>query len=558
MKYNLLIGGSAGEGMDTISSLLEKILKRSGYSIFSTRDYMSRIQGGHNFIQIRFGTEPIDSHNEELDLIFAMDLNTILFHREQLKGGGKIICDETMQWDDPQIMRFPIKQIAQEIDNPNVFSTIGVGIILKMFGISDAEGEEVVTQKFKEDICDDHKNALKKGYGLTQKCFGLEAGESDNNILINGNQAIALGALAGGIGFYAACPRTSSGGIMTYLLQKQKETGIVIEQAEDGMAAINMAVGASYAGVRTMTGTSSQGLSAMAEAIGLASMMETPLVVVDVQQPGPAAGLPTRTEQGDLSFALMVSHGEFPKMVLAVRNLQDAFYQTVRALNIADEYQIPVVILSDQYLADTVQTIPPYDFRELTMDRYIAKEEDIEDEKYSRYKLMNSGISPRVIPGKIEGVTVLAGSNEHNEYGHITESAGVRSAMMKKRMEKMELLKEQVIEPEYLVEEKPEVLLLGWGSMEGPLKETVQMLQAEGVAVGCLVFGDLWPLPIKSLKKYSEMAEKIVNVEQNYTGQLAKLIQQETNIVCTHHILKYDGRQSSGREIYKQVKGEVL
>ena len=355
---------------------------------------------------------------------------------------------------------------------------------------------------------------------------------------------------------------TPSTSVMTYLSKKSKEAGIAVEQAEDEIAAIIMALGASYAGARAMTGTSGGGFSLMVESLGLAAITEVPLVIVDSQRPAPATGLPTRTEQSDLSFILTASHGEGPRMILAVRNPKDAFYQTARALNIADKYQIPVIILTDQYLADATRTIEPFDFRKITIERHIASKEDIEGELedgvYKRYKLTESGISKRIIPGGVEGQIVLVDSDEHDEYGHITESSKVRIAMMKKRMGKLDLLKQEVLEPEYFGVETPETLLVGWGSTYGPIKEAISMLKDEGASVGALIFGDIYPLPEKHLIKYAETAKKIVNVEQNYTGQLAKLIRQETGIKMDKSILKYDGRQISGYEIYNQLKSEVI
>jgi Pyruvate:ferredoxin oxidoreductase and related 2-oxoacid:ferredoxin oxidoreductases, alpha subunit len=297
----------------------------------------------------------------------------------------------------------------------------------------------------------------------------------------------------------------------------------------------------------------------MVEALGLAGITETPLVVVDSQRPGPATGLPTRTEQSDLSFLLTASHGEFPRMVMSVRNAEDAFYQTFRALNIADKYQTVVLILTDQYLADAKVTVPRFNLDNLKIEKYISGKEVLEEgEEYRRYKLTESGISPRLIPGKVDGQVVLVDSDEHTEYSHITESAEVRNAQMEKRMKKLELMKEEVLEPEYFGVEEPEILLLGWGSTYGALKEAAQALKSEGVKAGALVFGDLYPLPTKLLKKYKEYAKVVINVEQNYTGQLGKLITQETGILMNKSILKYDGRQMNADYIVNRVKSEVI
>jgi 2-oxoglutarate ferredoxin oxidoreductase subunit alpha len=559
LKYNVLIGGSAGQGMDTISALFERILKKRGYYLYSTKDYMSRVRGGHNFIQVRFGDEEITSHYPVLDVIIALDKNTADYHLERLQGNGVLICDEAGNIEDSRVLRVPMKKIAVEAGNVKVFGTVAVGALIELFGIAFDHIETLFSKKWDAKIIEANIKAFKKGKEASKKHFELSKGHDDKHLLINGNEAIALGALAGGLNFYSAYPMTPATSIMTYLSKVQGEAGIIVEQVEDEISAINMALGASYAGARAATGSSGGGVSLMVEAIGLSSITETPLLLIDSQRPGPATGLPTRTEQSDLSFLITASHGEGPRMVLAVRNIHDAFYGTARALNLAEKYQMPVILLTDQYLADTVVNVEEFDFDKVKIERNISGREALEkDGSYKRYKLTESGISPRILPGKFESAVVLIDSDEHTEDSQITESAEVRNAQMEKRMRKLELLKEELIEPDYFGSDKPEILLLGWGSLHGPIKEAVELLQNEGIAVGALIFGDLYPLPTKLLEKYSGIANKVVNVEQNFNGQLAKLIRMETGISVTNSILKYDGRQLSSREISDRVKSEVL
>lgn len=559
MKYNVLIGGAAGQGMDTISALFERILKRSGYYIYSTKDYMSRVRGGHNFIQIRFGDEEITSHYPVLDVIVALDKTTVDSHIERLQENGILICDDAVKADDVRILSLPLKKMAVEAGNAKVFGTVAVGALTEAFGIDFNNIAELFNKKWDSSIVEANIKAFQKGKEASRKHFDLSSSKEDNKIMINGNEAIALGALAGGLNFYSGYPMTPATSIMTYLSKKQKEAEIVVEQVEDEISAINMALGASYAGARAATASSGGGVSLMVEAIGLSSITETPVLIVDSQRPGPATGLPTRTEQSDLSFLVTASHGEGPRMVLAARNVEDAFYGTARALNLAEKYQIPVILLTDQYLADTVVNVEEFDFEKIKIERYISGSEALEEDgKYKRYKVTENGISPRILPGKFEGAVVLVDSDEHTEESQITESSEVRIAQMEKRMRKLQFLKEELLEPDYFGVENPEILLLGWGSMHGPLKEAVSMLEKEGVSVGVLVFGDLYPLPTKLLEKYSTISKKIVNVEQNFNGQLAKLIRMETGIGVTKSILKYDGRQLSSYEIYSRVKREVL
>lgn len=556
MKFNLLIGGSAGQGMDTVCIFLEKALKKSGFYVFSNKDYMSRVRGGHNFNLIRFGDEPIYSHDEKLDLILALDSNTIEFHKDRLNDNGIIIADEAVKCDERRLISLPFQKAAKDAGLSMTFTFVAAGAILKHFGIK-GEFENLISKKLPEQTRNINIKAFRKGGELLEEKFRLIGKDLSKHIIINGNDAIGLGALVGGVSFYSAYPMTPATSVMTYLSKKSLEAGIVVEQAEDEISAINMAIGASYAGARAMTGSSGGGVALMVEAFGLVGITETPLVVIDSQRPGPATGLPTRTEQSDLSFLLTASQGEFPRVVLSVRNAEDAFYQTFRALNIADKYQTLVVLLTDQYLADSNITIPKFSLEELKIERHIWDGQGL-DEEYKRYKVTESGISPRLIPGKVEGQVVLVDSDEHTEYAHITEEIEVRNAQMEKRMRKLDLfIKEDIQEPEYFGGEDIDILLVGWGSTYGAIREAVETLNNSGIKVGALSFGDIYPLPDKLLRKYMAIAKKVINVEQNFTGQLGKLITQETGLVMNDSILKYDGRQISSKEIVTRINEEV-
>jgi 2-oxoglutarate ferredoxin oxidoreductase subunit alpha len=306
-----------------------------------------------------------------------------------------------------------------------------------------------------------------------------------------------------------------------------------------------------------MTGTSGGGFSLMVEGLGLSGMLEVPLVIAEVQRPGPTTGFPTRTEQSDLRFVISASQGEFPRMVIALRNPEDAFYQTIRAFNIADKYQMPVIILSDQFLADSTVTLKPFDFECIKNDTYISSYKHSEDKPYKRYEITPTGISPRLIPGQNPGVTVLVDSDEHDESGHITESAAVRNQMVTKRMQKLEMLKDELQEPLFIGDEDCEVLILAWGSLWGPVTEAVNQLNENSdKKYGALVFGDIWPLPVKLLVEKAKKARQVINVEQNATGQLASIISEATGIFCDSSILKFDGRPMSSRYIFNKIKGE--
>lgn len=549
--YNILIGGAAGQGIDTTVSILEKTFKKSGYFVYTIRDFMSRVRGGHNFMVIRFGNEVITSHSNKLDGIIALNDETVTLHQEDLKEDGFILCDSSLKGDFDAI-RIAMSEKAKELGNPRVVGSISAGAILKLFGVNLEYIDDILEASIKKAYLEINQEAARFGYDSVETKYPHLGGEFRDYMLLNGNQALALGAIAGGLKFYSAYPMSPATPIMEYLSKHGVATGVVMEQAEDEIAAINMAIGASYAGVRAMTGTSGGGFALMVEALGLAGMAEIPVVIANVQRPGPATGLPTRTEQSDLSFSISASHGEFPRMVISLRNHTDSFYQTARAFHLADKYQIPVLLLSDQYLGDTTSTVKMYDASEVSSNAPILSSDGASD--YKRYLITENGISPRRIPGKGD-YFVTADSDEHDEYGFITESADVRIDMMDKRMRKLNGLIQELEEPEFLGEDDCDILLIGWGSTYGPIKEAVQSLNKDqGSKYGALVYGDIYPLPTKYLLKMADKAKVIINVEQNARGQLAGLVRETTGIKCSCSILKYDGRQITGEEIVSRLK----
>lgn len=551
--YNLLIGGAAGQGIDTTSAILEKILKRAGYSVFTCRDFMSRIRGGHNFYLMRFGEKEVISHSYNLDGIIAMDEETINIHSNELKKDGFILCDTSIEIEDSRILKIAMEDIAKKLGNIRVSGSIAIGAVLKLFNEDYSNIEEVLQSFLDERYVDINLKAVKAGYDSIETRYPRLKGRFDDWMLLSGSNAIALGAIAAGIKFYSAYPMSPATPIMGYLATKGRDCGIVVEQAEDEIAAINMAIGASYAGARSMTATSGGGFSLMVEALGLSGMAEIPLVVVNMQRPGPATGLPTRTEQGDLKFMISASQGEFPRMVIAFRTHKDAFYQTVRAFNLAEKYQIPVILLGDQYLGDASATVEPFEINNIETDYSNSEYSD----EYLRYKYTKSGVSPRLIPMKSKNLVTID-SDEHDEKGKITESAKVRVQMMDKRMKKLKLIEQELQEPQFLGAVDYDTLLIGWGSTYGPISEAIELLNSKkSKKYAALIFGDIFPLPQKLLIEKSKKAKQIINIEQNATGQLAGLIREYTGIICSKSILKYDGRQITGEEIVKRIKGGI-
>ena len=557
VMYNILIGGAAGQGIETTTAILQKLLKASGYYVFSTRDFMSRVRGGHNFALLRFGTRPIFSHSYKLDGIIAFNKETIDLHIDELNQNGFILSDSQFKNDDPRMIAFEMNVLARELGNAKVAGSIAIGVFLKLFTLDLKDLNKVLEEYIDEKYFDVNIAAVFSGYELVENRFTKDESEDQVTILLTGSQALSFGAIAAGMKFYSAYPMSPSTTIMEYLASKSEVAGIVVEQAEDEIAAINMAIGASYAGATAMTGTSGGGFSLMVEALGLSGMAEIPLVVVDVQRPGPVTGLPTRTEQSDLKFVISASQGEFPRMVIALRNHTDAFYQTARAFLLAEKYQIPVILLSDQYLGDTYATVKPFDLTKVHRIKPLETE-DVKEGEYLRYRYNQDGISPRLIPGKTRNF-VTADSDEHDEYGRIIEDADTRIRMMDKRMSKLESLKKELLEPEFVGVKDFDTLLIGWGSTYGPIVEALPWLnEGEGKKYAALLFGDMYPLPQKLLIEKASKTHEIINIEQNATGQLADLIREQTGIVCTSSILKYDGRQISAEEIIERIRKGVV
>lgn len=561
---NILIGGSAGQGMDTIAYLLSKTLARSGFGIHASKDYMSRVRGGHNFTRLRVDVQTPWSAQKHLQILIALNEETYHLHGADLAETSKTIFDPEQISPPPAapgLIPIPLQKLAKELGGSIMANIVAVGAALALLGLETSETEILLTETFATEIAQQNIAALQAGYLEAKKacapCFTLpQTSRTQPWLLLDGNQTLGMAALASGCRFLSAYPMTPATGIISYLAAKQSHFDIVVEQAEDEIAAINMAIGASYAGARAMTCTSGGGFALMVEGLSLAGITETPLVIVLAMRPGPATGLPTRTEQGDLEFALHAGHGEFPRAVLCATHPADAFYRLNKAFELAEKYQLPVIFLSDQNFADTVLTVPPFDFTRIRYNRYLQNESSLEL-PYKRYKLTEDGISPRVLPGQFAGVTVLADSDEHDEYGHIIEDAKTRTLMTNKRLQKMAGLSTEMAEPTVLGEESGDLLLVGWGSTSGALQEATLQLVAAGRRVTHLHYADLWPLPVSVISRLFPNFTTRICVENNATGQFAALLRRETGLCFDHEILKYDGRPFLAEDIVSEVENHV-
>jgi 2-oxoglutarate ferredoxin oxidoreductase subunit alpha len=559
LDYTLRVGGEAGQGLQTIGGALAKIFSRKGYHVFTHQDYMSRIRGGHNYYQIRFSDRKVMASKEAVDILLALDRNTIEIHKNSVRDWGFILYDsESMKkkFEGPQFIDIPFRKIALEVGKNSVMAnTVATGAVLGLLDLGLDALNGILRMTFEEkgeEIIEKNIACAEAGYNYAHsnctrcEAFGIPEPESRKLLLIDGVRAIGMGALMSGCMFYSAYPMSPSTGILNYLASRAEEYGLVIEQAEDEISAINMAIGASFAGVRSMTGTSGGGFALMEEGISLAGITETPLVVAEMQRPGPATGLPTRTEQGDLLFVLHAGHGEFPRVIFEPGTPEQAFYLTNKAFELAEKYQIPVFILSDQYLGESEWTFENFDLKRLIYNDYRIREKDLEGaEGYKRYRYTDTGISPLAIPGEAGKHLVVADSDEHDEEGHIIEDAETRIKMVQKRLlKKLPQIKKEIETPLLYGDSSPEIVLVGHGSTYGVMKEIVDIYSKDR-KIAMMHFSQIYPFPELDRFDYIEFlknASTVISVENNASGQFAKLMRTETGFEFTQQILKYDGR----------------
>jgi 2-oxoglutarate ferredoxin oxidoreductase subunit alpha len=545
----ILVGGEAGQGLVTVGQLMAKALIRAGYEVVVSQDYQSRIRGGHNTFAIRTGLDPVYASCEKVDILVALDAETVALHRQQLTPGGIVLADEAFDLSESgaglNLLRIPSKKLAPKAAHENVLA-LGVlaSALCKDIGLLETLLRETFAKKGQE-VIDQNLAVLRAAYDWmsTQKhgfaCMPPAPSMPGERLMLNGNEAIALGALAAGCNFCSFYPMTPGSSVALTLAAKAKAMGTVVEQAEDEIAAANMAVGAVCAGGRAMVPTSGGGFALMVEAVSLAGMLETPLVFVVAMRPGPATGLPTRTEQGDLNLVLYAGHGEFPRAVFAPGSVEECFYLTHRAFEMADTYQSPVFLLTDQYLADSFQNVEPFALSELP-ELPAPLLEPADPKTYKRFALTEDGISPRAIPG-FSTALVVSDSDEHTEDGKLTEDLDVRVQMVAKRLNKGLGLVEDAIPPSCYGEDGADVLLVCWGSTLGAALEARERLEESGRSAAVLHFSQVWPLSEDQFLPQLASAKRAVCVEGNATGQLARLIRQETGFLFKDLVLRFDG-----------------
>ncbi|OAS83258.1 MULTISPECIES: 2-oxoacid:acceptor oxidoreductase subunit alpha [Metabacillus] len=567
------VGGQQGEGIESTGEVFSIALNRLGYYLYGYRHFSSRIKGGHTNNKIRVSTTQVRSISDDLDILVAFDQETIDVNFHELRAGGIVLADSKFNptiSDEANVTLYsvPFTAIATELGTSLMKNMVAIGATSAILDIDPSGYRDVVNDTYGrkgEKIVEKNMQAIEKGaeylkneLGFDRQDMYLEKADGNKRMFMIGNDAIALGALAGGSRFMAAYPITPASEIMEYLIEKLPKFGGAVIQTEDEIAACTMAIGANYAGARTFTASAGPGLSLMMEAIGLSGITEQPLVIVDTQRGGPSTGLPTKQEQSDLMAMIYGTHGEIPKVVMAPSTVQEAFYDTIEAFNIAEEYQCPVILLTDLQLSLGKQTVEPLDYSNIEIRRGKLQTEElpeIENKGYfKRFEVTKDGVSPRVIPGMKNGIHHVTGV-EHDETGKPSESAGNRIDQMDKRLRKLNSMQFKNPVHKNIQHENPDVLLVGFISTRGTIEEAIVRLEAEGVKVNHAQIRLIHPFPTEEMLPLVESAKKVIVVENNATGQLASLLKMNVghaNKISS--LLKYDGNPFLPHEIHTRSK----
>jgi 2-oxoglutarate ferredoxin oxidoreductase subunit alpha len=559
-SISIVLCGPAGMGIQTVEGLLTRILKLAGYNVFATREYMSRIRGGTNSTEIRVAAGPVRAFVSRIDILIPLDKNAFAHLDKRITPQTVILADiadfgsgfDQSRWN---CLNVGFTKIATDIGSKIYSNIVAVGTIAALFKVGDELISNCISHRFaskSDKIVNENIQAARQGHKIGSELAG--SGKIDiniqpnstvqNQILLSGTEAVGLGAIAAGCNFIASYPMSPSTGVLAFLAKHGGDFGIVVEQAEDEIAAINMALGAWYAGARAIVTTSGGGFALMTEGISLAGILETPVVIHLAQRPGPATGLPTRTEQADLELVLYAGHGEFPRIILAPGGTDDAFYLTQKAFNLADKYQVPVI--TDHYLVDSYYNIASLDLTDEKIEKHIVQTQAY----YKRYELTASGISPRGVPGHGKGL-VCVDSDEHDLTGHITEDLDLRVKMVDKRLRKLEALREEIIKPELWPDENYKNLVICWGSTYNIVKEALARLGRDDTSL--LHYKQVYPLH-PDTTDYLNKADKTIIVESNATSQFGKLIKLNTGIEIDEKILKYSGLSFTVEEVIESLK----
>lgn len=571
MDFIWKIGGEAGFGIMITGLTFSKIASRVGYHIFDYAEYPSLIRGGHNTYEVLVCDEEVFASKHEIDLLICLNRQTYENHRHRLSHQALIIFDEEdfkVEDNDRIKINLPFKKILKEENASLVMmNNIALGASLALMGWDFGFLEEEIEKSFKKKgagVVLANKKVAKRGYNwirnnypqYIKKLFPQK--KEEKKLILTGNDAFSLGSIVADCRFYAAYPMTPSSSVLHTLASLAEKTGMIVRHAEDEISVVNTALGASFAGVRSAVGTSGGGFALMVESVAFSGIAEIPIVIFLAQRPGPATGMPTWTEQGDLLFAVYAGHGEFPKIVLAPGDVEEMYQLTVKAFDLADIYQTPVIILSDKFLSESHKSTSYDKFLEFSRNYQPQRGKlinSVDTEKYLRYQITEDGISSRLIPG-IKGYFYQANSYEHLEDSHTTEEADQRKKQVDKRNRKIKAyLKTHFQGPKIIGDlNRAKIVFVSWGSNKGPIVEAMKLLKEEGNETAYLHFNHVYPLNREKLEPLFESNKRFVLVENNSWGQFGRLLRQEIGVEIKDKLLKYDGRPFWPEEIIKKLK----
>ena len=579
-SIEIMFGGQAGDGSLTTGDLIAGVLKRMGLEVYTYKDFPSRIRGGHTNYVIRASEHANYGMADLVDCLVAFDLEAVEAHIDEMRPGGFIIFDNSseqipgdLRRSDVNWYEVPLAKIAkEELKAEIVRNTISLGVLGKLIGMdSDVMHSDVAAlwKRKGDKVVEMNVGAVVAGEKYVAENFsdrpsgyGLKKGVDGDRLLMMGNDAIAYGSLVGGCRFMSGYPITPATDILEWMAKYLPKNGGVAIQAEDELSAINMALGAAFTGVRAMTATSGPGQSLMTEAIGLSGVLEIPIVIVECARAGPSTGMPTKTEQSNLNQLIFGGHGEIPKVVIAPGTVEESFYLAVSAFNLAEKYQLPVFILTEQALCQSKATLPLLEFGALEINRgkLIAPGSKgstngkVTFGEYKRFAFTEDGVSPRVIPG-VDGGMHLAAGSEHNDAGVITENAKNRARMMEKRMRKLETMRDDLPKGNVFGDKSADIAIIGWGANRGPIAEAQDRLAKSGVKTRFLQMRTLWPFPDDEVRDFIANAKHVFVVENNFTGQLERLIRAVVGpLEKIHSVRKYNGRAFRPIEIIEPIE----
>jgi 2-oxoglutarate ferredoxin oxidoreductase subunit alpha len=572
--FSIGIGGAAGQGVATPGDIFAKIFSRRGLHLNAYNAYQSIIRGGHTFLTIRAGVDPVTNMGDTLELLIPLNQDTMDRHLRLLRAGGACIYNaDSIKPGEPadgvQLCPLPVSTLADITKNKVAQNTLAMGAGLSMMGIGFNSLESVIREQFGKKVAavaDENIAVARAGYDYaTQnfKPFANPVPMTDTKYaVLSGNAALAMGGAAAGVKFYCAYPMSPSTGVLHWFASNGRKAGIMVRQVEDEIGVVNMVIGAAQAGVRAMCATSGGGFALMSEALGLSAMAEIPIVVIDCMRAGPSTGVPTKTEQGDLWQMLGAAFGDYPRVIAAPLDIGDCFTLMAEIWNIVDKFQVPGLVLADLLLAEGRLSVDPkvLDFKPHIDRGEMITEPNGDHGVYNRYLITESGVSPRAIPG-VPGYTHVVSSDEHDENGVLISdmytNAGKRRAMMEKRMRKEHGIAAAVPPPRLQGPKDADVTLIGWGSTQGVIEEARTQLAEQGITANQLQIRWLVPLHGEAILDQLRGAKRTIIVENNFSGQFARYLRSETSFVPDGHIRKYDGEPFMPHHIVEAVREQL-